>query len=363
MSKTNRIGSRVWYGRVAVVAISFLFASSVFAAQGYKVKKLVSDVPGFAVMQDSNLVNAWGINVNDEGTIWVANEVTHKATVYKQNGQPAPNADRRLVVDVPVRADEDAGPTGIVYNESDAFVITSGGASAPAEYIFATLGGTLVAWSGDVSLTQSFQVADRSGTGAVYTGLAISDEASGDKLFAANFAGREIDVFDGTFQFVTSFTDPNMEAGYSPFNVQAVGDRLFVAYAVVGDDGEEEAGAGLGIIDVFDFDGNVMQRFASHGTLNAPWGIALAPRNFGQFSNALIVGNFGDGHLSAFNMTTGEFLGQLADKRGEPIEIEGLWGIAFGTGAKSNTLFFAAGIDDETHGLFGSIRRQSNGQQ
>jgi len=203
-------------------------------------------------------------------------------------------------------------------------------------------------------------VADRSATGAVFTGLAISDEASGDRLFAANFAGREIDVFDGTFQFVNSFTDPNMEAGYAPFNVQAIGDRLFVAYAVIGDDGDEVKGAGLGIIDVFDFDGNVVQRFASHGELNAPWGMALAPRNFGKFSNALMVGNFGDGHISAFNMTTGAFLGQLTEKNGKEIEIEGLWGIAFGTGAKSNTLFFAAGIDDEQHGLLGAIQKVGN---
>jgi len=351
----------VWCVRAAIVAVASLSTTSLAlgAGQGYREHDLVSDVEGRATRTDPQLVNPWGMVIDDGGDIWISNAGSHTATVYRVSGAPARDHGSRVVVQIPANAaGEDSGPTGVVDNESDAFVISSGGASGPAEYIFANLDGTIDAWSGDVDATNAVVAADRSAAGAVYTGLAISDEASGNFLFAANFAARTIDVFGGDFHFVRSFTDPNMEAGYSPFNLKAIGNQLFVAYAKVGDDGDEEKGVGLGIVDVFDFAGGFVKRFASHGTLNAPWGFAVAPRNFGELSNMLLVGNFGDGRINAYDPTTGAFAGQLADRSGAPVEIEGLWSIEFGPSRKSNVLFFTAGIEDEEHGLFGALNKQ-----
>jgi uncharacterized protein (TIGR03118 family) len=368
MVRTNRNGSRLGYVCAALAAFVCLVmtSTSLAANKGYKQHNLVSDVAGRAPKTDSNLVNPWGISISDQGFVWIANEGTQTSTVYKLNGAPAPNRVSRLVVTVPIKSepgeDEQPGPTGVVNNTGSGFVVSANGKSGPASFIFASLDGTLSAWNGEVDAANAIVVADRSVHEAHYTGLAISDEGSGDFLFAANFAGAEIDMFDGSFQFMRSFTDPNMEQGYGPFNVQAVNGQLYVTYAKIGDDGEEEKGLGLGIVDVFDFNGNLVRRFAEHGQLNAPWGVALAPRNFGEFSNMILIGNFGDGHISAFDPTTGEFKGQLSTRQGEPIEIEGLWGISFGTGNKSNVLFFNAGIDDEEHGLFGAIKRQGNSQ-
>jgi uncharacterized protein (TIGR03118 family) len=363
MDRTNRNGSRAWYVSAALVAIvCLLTTSTAFAASGYKQKNLVSDVDGMAKTTDPNLVNAWGLAFSSQGTLWVSAAGTKTSTVYKANGNLAPSADRRLVVDIPSLSDE-AGSSGVIFNGSDNFTLTSGEASGPAIFIFAGLDGRITGWNPDVDATNAVVAADRSAEGAHYTGLAISDDASTPLLFAANFAGGTIDVFDTSFQFVRSFTDPNMEEGYSPFNIVQINGQLFVAYARPSDDGDEETGPGLGIIDIFDFDGNVVRRFAEHGTLNAPWGMALAPSRFGEFSNMVLIGNFGDGHIGAFDMRTGELKGQLAGKDGTPIEIEGLWGLTFGVGAKANTLFFAAGIDDEEHGLVGTIRKQGKGNQ
>jgi uncharacterized protein (TIGR03118 family) len=197
---------------------------------------------------------------------------------------------------------------------------------------------------------------DNSASAASYTGLAVA----GSFLYAANFAQGRIDVFDSSFAATTlpgGFTDPNLPAGYSPFNIQNLGGQLYVTYAQIAN-GDEVKGAGLGFVDVFDTNGSLVRRLATGGTLNAPWGLALAPSDFGEFSNALLVGNFGDGLINAFNPATGLLLGHLADALNSPIAIDGLWGIGFGNDGNAgphNALFFAAGIEDEAHGLFGSL--------
>ncbi len=362
MDRTNRIGSRAWSVSAALVALAMMVTSSTaLAAGGYKQKNLVSDVEGLALITDPNLVNAWGLAFSSQGTLWVSAAGTKTSTVYKASGKPVPTGERPLVVAIPSLSQ--AGSTGVVFNGREAFLLPAEGRSGPAFFIFAGLDGRITGWNPDVDQVNAVVAADRSAQGAVYTGLAISDESAEPQLFAANFAGGTVDVFDSSFQYVRSFTDPDMEEGYAPFNVQEINGQLYVAYARPSEDGEEEVGAGLGIIDTFNYDGTLVRRFASHGTLNAPWGMAAAPSRFGEFSNMILVGNFGDGRINAFDPRTGEFQGQLSDSDGTPIEIEGLWGIAFGVGKKENVLFFAAGIDDEEHGLVGFIRKRGqNGQ-
>lgn len=274
---------------------------------------------------------------------WVANQGSSNSTLYNGSG-----VKQSLVVDTPF------GPTGTVFNGSSDFVVSNGTASGPARFLFAHLGGVISAWNPTVDGTHALTVVDQSSSGAVFTGMAIQ----GDRLFAANFSRGAIDMYGANFNYLGSSTDTTVDPGYSPFNVQAIGSSLYVQYAKVAPNGEEEAGAGLGFVDEFDRDGHLVRRFASHGVLDAPWGVALAPSNFGQFSNALLIGNFGDGRINAFDQATGSFLGTISDASGNPIENEGLWGIAFGNGGNAgntNSLYFNAGIGDEEHGLFGRI--------
>lgn len=324
---------------------------------------LVSDSPGLAPRTDPNLVNPWGLAAGDDTALWVNDEATGVSTIYAGNGRPAP-----LVVTVPPAAGgrDPSSPTGIVYSEAgdtdpSAFVVSGPLGTAPSVFIFDTLGGTISGWNPTANRTASIVVVDNSNAGAAYTGLAIID----DHLFAANFGAGTVEIYDKSWQLVGTFTGPNIPAGYSPFGIQAINGEVFVAYSVKSGD-DELPGEGLGIVDVFAEDGTFLRAFAEFGPLNAPWGMALAPRNFGVFSNAVLVGNFGDGRINAFNASTGEFLGPLMANRNEPIEIEGLWGIIFGNGdqsGKSNRLYFAAGINDEENGLLGWIGSRGNAQQ
>lgn len=323
---------------------------------------LVSDSPNLAPRVDPNLVNPWGLAAGDDTALWVNDEGTGVSTIYAGNGKPAP-----LVVTVPSSAGsrDPSAPTGIVYSEAgdtdpSAFSVTGPLGTAPSVFIFDTLGGTISGWNPTADLAAAIVVVDNSTSGAAYTGLAIID----DHIFAANFGAGTVEIYDKSWQLTGSFTGPNVPAEYSPFGIQAINDEIFVAYAVKNGD-DELPGGGLGIVDVFASDGTFLRAFAEFGPLNAPWGMALAPQNFGVFSNAVLVGNFGDGRINAFNASTGEFLGPLLANRGEPIEIEGLWGIIFGNGGqsgKSNRLYFAAGINDEENGLLGWIGTRGNTQ-
>jgi uncharacterized protein (TIGR03118 family) len=344
-------------------------ASAAAASDVYHQTNLVSDLPGIALIQDPDLVNPWGITLSGGSPFWVANNGTGTSTLYAGDHLGgAPLAKNPLVVTIP-----DGLPTGTVFNTGGAtdFIVKSGAASGRAAFLFASQVGIVSGWNPNVPAAGSKQ-AQVGGTGdAVYTGLAIGQVSNGQGgtttyLYAADFEHGKIDVYDGMFHPATldgSFSDPNIPNSYSNFNIQNIGGKLYVTYAQQSHkDPEDETDRGSGFVDVFDTSGHLLQRLVLGNHLNAPWGLALAPPNFGAFSNALIVGNFGNGNLQAFDPDSGKYLGQLKDEGGKPIVIDGLWGITFGNGGNGgdkNALYFAAGIQDETHGLFGSLRAVS----
>ncbi len=321
---------------------------------------LVSDGTPAAAHTDANLVNAWGIAFNPTGFVWVADNGSNNATLYDGNGVP-----QTLVVAIPPGSGGDASPTGIVFNATPDFKVTQNGLTAASPFLFVGEGGTLSGWSPTVNRTSAITVVDGGANGPLYKGLAISRFNGANYLYAADFRNNAIDVYDGRFakaRLPGSFRDPGMPAGFAPFGIQAIGDRIYVAYARQAPSGSDEVkGAGLGVIDVFDSGGVFIRQLVMGGALNAPWGMALAPGNFGTFSNRLLVANFGDGKINAYDPATGKLDGTLSKADGTPIVVDGLWGIAFGNGVNSqpvNTLFFTAGPADEAHGLYGRIDMQ-----
>jgi uncharacterized protein (TIGR03118 family) len=326
-------------------------------AGGFLQVNLASDLPGLAQRTDPNLVNPWGIVFSPTGPFWLANNGTDVADILDGNGQPFP-----LAPAIPPAVPSGEAPSGIAFNHRAGFVVSENGVGAPSRFLFATENGKIFGWSDVVDPARALLAIDRSDTGAVYKGLALAADAAGRSfLFVADFSHGTIDVFDQAFRQVAppgSFQDPNLPAGFAPFNIQNVNNRLFVAYARRNGT-DELAGAGLGFIDVYNLNGDLLSRFASGGALNAPWGIVQAPANFGSFGGAVLIGNNGDGHINAFNPATGVSLGALTDGSGVPIAISHLWSLTFGNGhagGDSNTLFFTAGVDNETHGLFGAVQ-------
>ena len=321
----------------------------------FAVRFLVSD--GFVTAEqiDANLVNPWGLAANPTGDWWVANNHTSTSTPYDENG-----ITQSVVVNIP------GSPTGIVYNGGPGFVVSAGMNSSPARFLFASEDGTISAWSSSVPppgpSSTAFVVVDESVMSANYKGLAIAN----GRLYAADFHNARVDVYDDQFQHVVlpaGFPAPSGSAGYAPFGIQAIGAEIFVAWALVNPiTGDEVAGPGNGFVEVYDLDGNPVAEVAAHGALDAPWGIAGAPTDFGDRGAALLVGNFGDGRILRYERTanTFTFTGALEDASRQAIEIGGLWGIAFGAGPLSqtgptNALFFAAGPGGEDHGSFGRI--------
>jgi uncharacterized protein (TIGR03118 family) len=315
---------------------------------------LVSDVPGLAPTTDADLVNPWGVARGPSSALWVADQGTGVSTIYRGDGSKV-----SLVVTIPPASGTGQGtPTGIVFNDGTEFVVTSGGNSGPSVFIFASLDGAITGWNPGVDLMNAVVGTVREG--AVYTGLAIANTPSGKRIYAADFANGVVDIFDGTFAYLSSFTDTALvAAGYAPFGIQTIDGQIFVTFALVGPTGMSQAGAGLGYVYIFDKNGGFVKQLAAQGALNAPWGLTQATPRFGNLKGAILVGNFGDGRINAYRKDTGEYLGAIVDGSNVPIEIEGLWGIAFGNGTDAggpkNHLFFAAGIQEETHGLFGKI--------
>ncbi len=343
----------------------------------YLQNNLVSDIAGVALHTDPNLVNPWGLTASANSPFWVSDNGTGVSTLYDGNGNSVPAASP-LVVTIPLppaSTASNAAPTGVVFNSTADFTVTAGNKSGPAVFLFATEDGTISGWNPTVDPTNAILEVDNSiiptpVNGAVYKALALGSNATGNFLFAANFRAGTIDVFNKNFQAATltgTFTDPNLPAGFAPFDVANIGGQLFVTYAKQDAEKHDDvAGAGNGFVDVFDTNGNFVKRFASQGTLNSPWGLAVAPASFGQFGGDLLVGNFGDGRINAFKLTTGAFDGQLQSSTGSPITINGLWALSFGNGVGSgstNSLFFTAGIGDEGHGLFGSLTAATPNQQ
>jgi uncharacterized protein (TIGR03118 family) len=329
----------------------------------YRQTNLVSDIPGFAQIQDPLLVNPWGTAASATSPFWTANNGTSTATLYGGDVGGSPFTKNPLNVTIP---GVPAGlPTGVVFSGSATdFSFTGGGSTGPARFIFSSISGNISAWKG--GLTSAVIVASKPFPANVYTGLAIGNNGTANFLYAANFAQKKIDVYDKNFASTTlagSFTDPTLPSGYSPFNIQNLGGKLYVEYAKINPaNGKDLPGPGNGYVSVFDTNGNFLGRLVSNGPLNSPWGVTIAPAGFGAFPGALLVGNFGDGRINAFNPTTGAFLGTLNDEAGNPIEIDDLWAILFGNGSgggDTGTLYFSAGYDDENHGLFGSLKPSS----
>jgi uncharacterized protein (TIGR03118 family) len=327
------------------------------AGSAYAVHNLVSDGSVPADHLDANLKNAWGVAFNPTGFVWVSNNATGTSTLYDGAGVP-----QTLVVTVPPAPGGSAigTPTGIVFSGGTDFVVGNGTTSGPSRFIFSTEDGTISGWAPNVDFAHALVAVNQPGSS--YKGLALAANASGDLLYAANFAGGRIDVFDSTFAPTTvagRFKDKSLPPGFAPFNIQALGGLLYVTYAKhEKNSGDEKDGRGLGLVDVFDTDGHLLHRLDQFDRLNAPWGLALAPAGFGEFSNALLVGNFGDGTVLAIDPSTGRTLGRLKDSTGRPLHIDGLWGLAFGNGVQgqdTNVLYFAAGPNHEAGGVYGSI--------
>jgi uncharacterized protein (TIGR03118 family) len=339
----------------------------------YSMTALVADVAGTSAQTvDPNLVNPWGLSMAPGQPVWIANHATQTSTFYDGNGKPQLAAGT-AVVDLPAGAgNAPFFPTGIVANATTGFAVSAGGKSGAAAFIYAGAGGMLAGWAPAVSATSAVTAYTDAG-GAAYKGLAIAVNGGATFLYAADFHNNKIDVFNSTYQKQTpaatsfSFTDATLPKGYAPFNIQALNTgtggatQLYVAYAeqAAPDDFDDTPGAGLGLVDVFDTNG----AFVSHlipvgGVLNAPWGIALAPADFGPLGNDVLIGNFGDGKINAFDPASGKFIAAVSDSAGNPLVISGLWGIVFGNGSANqplNTLFFAAGTDDQAHGTYGRI--------
>jgi uncharacterized protein (TIGR03118 family) len=352
----HRLLARRTLARAAMVALlspAVVAPAAQSAASFYVVKNLVSDDGSTTRKTDPNLVNGWGLAAGPGTPWWVANNGTSTSTLYVAGGFMLP-----LVVNVP------GGPTGIVYNGGTGFVLPTGRRPMPALFLFATQEGKILGWN-TRTLRNAFVAADNSGSGAEYTGLAIANPAGGDRLYAANFGAGRVDCFDAEFHALTAgceFMDPGLPSGYAPFGIQTIGDHVYVAYALRDPDtGDEVKGAGLGYVDAYDTSGAFVDRVASQGDLDAPWGIALAPAaGFGDFSGHLLVSNFGDGRILGYEAAAPHAAkGPLKNRVGRAIAIDGLWGIAFGNGGlagPTNVLYFAAGPEDETHGLFGLVR-------
>jgi uncharacterized protein (TIGR03118 family) len=354
----------------ATIALFVCFSPALVGANQYVQHNLVSDIPGLADQTDPHLVNPWGLSASSTSPFWVGNNHSGTSTIYNSAGQPFPAATP-LVVTVPVprvaQAAQNPGSaaaTALVFNDTTGFNIASG---PPAIFLFAAEDGTISAWHPGVDPVDAILVIDNSAAAAQYTGMAVANTNNGPLLYVANFRGGTIDVFDSNFAPATTpggFVDPNLPAGFAAFNIQRIGHKLYVAYAMQDGQGQDGiAGPGNGFVDVFDFNGNLLTRLISNGNLNSPWGVALAPENFGDFSHALLVGNFGDGTINAYDPCSGDYLGTLSDSKGQAISIPGLWALRFGNGhdgGDANTLYFTAGIPGsgsiEDHGLFGSIQ-------
>ncbi len=315
---------------------------------------LVSDGFVQSDQTDSNLKNPWGLVFNPRSDVWLSDAGSGVSTLYDGSGKPAP-----LVVKIP-----GGDPTGIVYNHSSAFVVSKGGNSGPSSFLFATEKGRISGWNYNVDSSNAITVIDNGRkTHAIYKGLAIVDSGASPMLYAADFHNARIDVFDKDFHAVnlspSKFSDPALPTGFAPFGIQNINGDLYVTYAKQDVAKRDDVhGAGQGFVDVYSPDGELKQRLVSRDHLNAPWGLARAPADFGKFGNSLLVANFGDGTISAYDIASGKFQGQLMTPDHRPLKIDGLWGIAFGNGQRNqpaNALFFTAGPDHEKHGVYGRI--------
>ena len=366
MRASRPFSHRVWWP--AIVAVAALAAVPPGAAArghhghkltGYHQRNLVADTPGAAETTDPNLVNAWGLSFGPSTPAWVADNGADVSTLYS-----GANATSKAVSTVPLVVTIPQGaPTGTVFNGGSGFGITGG----PALFLFSSEAGVISAWNqSSGTAAQTVATVD----GAVFKGLAIAGTPGGPRLYATDFHNNQVDVWDDMFAPAAkpgAFTDPNLPKGFAPFGIQTVGNRIVVTYAKQDADARDDLhGAGLGFVDLYDTSGNMVKRLVSRGPLNAPWGVALAPKHFGKASKDLLIGNFGNGRINAFAPRSGRFKGALRKGRHGPrIRIDGLWALEFGNGTigTPRTLLFTAGPGDEQHGLFGAITTAKGGRR
>jgi uncharacterized protein (TIGR03118 family) len=329
-------------------------------AAGFRQINLVSDLPHHAVFTDPHLVNAWGIVASMSSPFWVNDNGTGLSTLY--NFGAPPFGPQSLVVTIPPPSGmtSTAAPTGIVFNSNASDFFLSG--TNHAIFLFATEDGTISGWNPTVDGTHAILKVNHS-PGSVFKGLALGSNGSGNFLFAADFRGGAVDQFDNHFNLVRTFTDPvAARHGFAPFGIADLNGKLYVTFAKVNRARHDDVKApGNGFVDVFDTSGHFLQRLVTRGKLNSPWGLAIAPAGFGRFGGDLLVGNFGDGLINAYDPTTGHFRGQLVNRFGQPIVIDGLWGLDFGNNGAAgpaSTLFFTAGPGGEKHGLLGELIRR-----
>jgi uncharacterized protein (TIGR03118 family) len=336
----------------AMSTLALAFAPTYLHADSFTQTNLVSDIPGLAANTDPNLKNPWGVAFSATSPFWTADQRTGVSTLYNSAGTP-----QALVVTIPGSATPPSGPTGIVFSNLAGQFPVNGTA---ATFIFDTLNGTLAGWNGSAGTTAVQMAAT---PGAIYTGLAEASNGAANFLYAANSGpGGHVDVYNSAWANVTNsatfagkFVDPTLPAGFVPFNIQNVGGNLYVTYAQLLPGGAPLPG---GFVDEYDSGGNFLKRIASDGPLSAPWGIVVAPASFGSFSNDLLIGNFGNGEILAYDATTDLFLGTLNGINGQPLVNDHLWALETRLGGSTfdpNAVYFSAGINNEADGLFGAI--------
>ena len=326
------------------LGLAVMFVTSAAQAQ-YQLRNLVSNQVGAAAHTDPLIVNAWGLARAPGSPFWISDAGSGWSTLY--DGQGVAKSLR-----VEVRSASDAGPgspTGIVFNGSSDFQVQGW----TAFFLFATLDGTISGWAPQSNPNDAIIAVNNSASGAVYTGLAITNKPSGNFLYAPDTAHNKVDVYDGTFNLVTSFTDSTLPPGFAPFGIQDINGLVYVSFASV-------TGGQGGFIDIFQEDGKFVRHLAAGQPLNQPWGFAVAPPNFGKLSNALLVSNnTNSGTINAFNLVTGQYVGTIREPNGKNIVIDQLWGIEFGGGTanngRTNQLFFTAGPHNNLAGTFGVI--------
>jgi uncharacterized protein (TIGR03118 family) len=311
------------------------------ASSTYDLTPLVSDQAGVAPNTDPDLVNPWGVSHLTGGPNWVSDNGTDKTTVYSRS-----TGVKSLDINVA------GAPTGTVANNTSGFIVKENGKQGAASFLYDTESGTILGWSGSVDAGSAVLAVDNSGKGSAYKGLAIDTPKK--QLYAADFVNNQVQIYDANFNQVGTFTDTQLPKHFAPFNVTELNGKLYVAFAKRKKGGIDEVDKkGFGYVDVFDTDGNLQQRLIANGKLNAPWGMTIAPSGFGTFAGALLVGNFGDGKINAYDASTGNYLGTLKGSDGNTLKIDGLWTVDSGPG--NNQVTFTAGPDDESHGLLGLI--------
>jgi uncharacterized protein (TIGR03118 family) len=330
------------------------------AGNSFTQTNLVADVASLnAAHLDTDLKNAWGVSFSPTGPFWVSANGTGKSTLYDSTG-----TKQSLEVTIPATAGGTAtsAPTGQVFNSSNSFVVTQGTNSGPATFIFVSEDGGISGWNSGVNGTNAVLAVNNAATDAVYKGVTIGTLRHQRMLYAANFSGGKVEMYDGSFTRIgrkNGFKDPQIPRGYAPFNVQNLNGVIYVTYAKRDTAKVDDVpGPGRGFVNAYSTNGTLLRRLPRRSYLNAPWGLAVAPSNFGPFAGDLLVGQFGSGRIAAVNPRTGKLVGFLENSTGTPITIDGLWALTPGNGGSAgstDTIFFTAGPNDEANGLFGSI--------